>query len=78
MAGLTAQRYAALRGPMLWLALMRGVGIRAAIPALLLLSAVRWLARPRSPAGGRGARAGTAARDGRGAPSQRRDVSGQH
>lgn len=47
MAGLSAQRYAALRGPMLWLALVRGVGIRAAIPVLLLLSVARWLARPR-------------------------------
>lgn len=65
MVGLTAWRYAGLRGPMLWLALLRGVGLRAAIPVLVVLSAARWLTRPtrqgEAPPGSR-SRAGTAAR----------------
>jgi len=47
LAGMSARRYAALRGPVLWLALLRGVGLRGAIPVLVLLSLARRLARAR-------------------------------
>ena len=49
VVAMSLRRYAALRGPALWLAAVRAVGFRAALPALVLLSLARRLARPRGP-----------------------------
>jgi hypothetical protein len=57
VAAMSLRRYAALRGPALWLAVIRAVGLRGALPALVLLSLARRLARAHDArrAGGLGA-----------------------
>lgn len=65
VAGMSARRYAALRGPMLWFAVVRGVGMRGAIPVLLLLAVARRLTRSRRAGHGQAPRVQAGAVEGR-------------